>query len=215
TKAIIERTIDEKQQWKVFSDEISAQFEHDVSSISFSEVELNPSTMIILDNSNCRVTYNSKYKAVCKPLKKFFARHMKNYNNPKHISVAKLKHRIPKLKWSTTKNHLDCGVFTMIHLEHNFSKPVGQWDLGLCEESNEQVSMLRRMRFKIATKILLHEFNVHAEKMFHLTFKFESKNDEQTRISIIVNAIKNRDERDPAKTKTFVENQEEDALKNK
>nr|GFC23944.1 peptidase C48, SUMO/sentrin/Ubl1 [Tanacetum cinerariifolium] len=103
----------------------------------------------------------------------------------------------------------------MIHLEHNFSKPVGQWDLGLCEESNEQVSMLRRMRFKIATKILLHEFNVHAEKMFHLTFKFESKNDEQTRISIIVNAIKNRDERDPAKTKTFVENQEEDALKNK
>nr|GEZ48587.1 hypothetical protein [Tanacetum cinerariifolium] len=67
----------------------------------------SPSAMIILDNSNCEETYNSKYKAVCEPL----------------------------------------------------------------------------------------------------AFKFESENDEQTRISIIVNAIKNMDERNPAKTKTFVENQ--------
>nr|GEV70190.1 putative ribonuclease H-like domain-containing protein [Tanacetum cinerariifolium] len=82
-------------------------------------------------------------------------------------------------------------------------------------ESDEQVSMLRRMRFKIDTKILLHEFNVNAEKMFDLAFKFESENDEQTRISVIVNAIKNMDERDLAKTMTFVENQEDDTLKNK
>nr|GEV27935.1 cytochrome P450 [Tanacetum cinerariifolium] len=124
----ISRTIDEEQQWKVFSDEISAQFEHDVSYISLFEVDL---------------------------------------------------------------------------------------DLGLCEESDEQVSMLRRMRFKIATKILLHEINVHAKKMFHSAFKFEFENDEQTRISIIMNVIKNKDECDPAKTKTFAKNQEEDAIKNK
>ncbi|GKE25246.1 ulp1 protease family, C-terminal catalytic domain-containing protein, partial [Tanacetum coccineum] len=222
TKAIIEGTIDEEQQWKVFSNEISAQFKHDVSSISLSEVDLvffsicasgyfyvvvfhlkSPSAMIILDNSNCGETYNSKYKAVCEPLKKFFARHLKNYNHPKHISVAKLKHRIPKLKWSTTKNHSDCGVFAMIHLEHYFGKPVGQWDFGLYVESDEQVSMLRRMRFKITAKILLHELNVHAEKMFDLAFKFKAESDEQTKISIIVNAIKNTDERDPAKPKSL------------
>nr|GFA30045.1 ulp1 protease family, C-terminal catalytic domain-containing protein [Tanacetum cinerariifolium] len=117
TKAIIEGTIDEEQQWKVFQDEISTQFKHDVSSISLSEVD--------------------------------------------------------------------------------------------------SVSMLRRMRFKIATKIVLHTFNVHAEKMFELAFKFESVNEEQRRISIIINAIKNRDERDPAKTNTFVKNHEDDAFKNK
>ncbi|GJR74285.1 retrovirus-related pol polyprotein from transposon TNT 1-94 [Tanacetum coccineum] len=108
------RRDDEEHQWKVFSDEISEQFKHDVSSISLSEVDL--------------------------------------------------------------------------------------WDFGLCEESDEQVSMLRRMRFKIAAKILLNEFNIHSEKMFDLAFKFETENDEQKRISIIVNAIKNRNERDPAKT---------------
>nr|GEW24657.1 hypothetical protein [Tanacetum cinerariifolium] len=57
-------------------------------------------------------------------------------------------------------------------------KPVGQGDFGLCKESDDQVSMLNRMRFNIATKILLHEFNVHAEKMFDLAFKFEYENDE-------------------------------------
>nr|GEU51506.1 retrotransposon protein, putative, Ty1-copia subclass [Tanacetum cinerariifolium] len=185
--AIIEWIIDEEHQWKVFSYEFSAQFEHDVSSISLSEVDLaffpicasghfyvvvfhfkSPSAMIILDNSNCGVTYKSKYKAVCEP------------------QYYKESFRLRSI--------------------HDDPLPVRQWDLGLCEESDDHVSMLRCMRFKIATKSLLHEFNVHAEKMFHLAFKFESENDEQTRISIIVNAIKNRDERDPTKTKTFVDN---------
>ncbi|GJY54833.1 hypothetical protein Tco_0446497 [Tanacetum coccineum] len=43
--------------------------------------------------------------------------------------------------------------------------------------------------------------------------EFETENDEQTRISIIVNAIKYRAERGPAKT--VVENQEGDAVKRK
>ncbi|GJY14336.1 ulp1 protease family, C-terminal catalytic domain-containing protein [Tanacetum coccineum] len=215
TQAMIEGTIHEKERWKVFSDEISAQFKHDVSSISLSEVDLKQAAMIILDNSDCGETYSLKYKAVCEPLKMFFARHLKNYNHPKHVFVDKLKHRIPKLKWSTTKNHSDCRVFTMIHLKSYVGKPVAQWDVGLCAKSDEQVSQLRRMRFKIATKILLRDLNVQAQKMFDLAFKFETENDKQTRISIIVNAIKNRAERDPAKTKTVDENQEEDALKNK
>nr|GEX24484.1 hypothetical protein [Tanacetum cinerariifolium] len=194
-KAIIEGTIDEEQQWKVFSDEILAQFKHDVSSISFFEVDLaffsicssghffvvvfhlkSPSAMIILDNSNCGETYNSKYKAVCEPLKSFLLGILKT------TIIRNIFLRIPKLKWSITNNHSDCEVFTMIHLEHYFGNPIGQWDF---------------------------------EKMFDLAFKFESENDEQTRISIIVNAIKNRNESDPAKTKTFVENQKDVTLKNK
>ena len=56
---------------------------------------------------------------------------------------------------------------------------------------------MRRMRFKIATKILLHELNLHSQKMYDLALKFHSEIPEQTRISIIVNAIKNRADRDP------------------
>ncbi|GKB99499.1 hypothetical protein Tco_0985636 [Tanacetum coccineum] len=132
--------------------------------------------------------------------------------HPKHDVVAKVRARIPKLKWRTTTNHVDCGVFAMIHMESYIGEPAARWDVGLCTESEKQVSLLRRMRFKIATKILLHELNIHSQKMFDLAYKFETDNDEHTRISIIVNAIKNRVERDPVKN--VVENQEGDAVKN-
>nr|GEV16418.1 hypothetical protein [Tanacetum cinerariifolium] len=105
-KAIIEGTIDEEQHWKVFSDEISEQFKHDVSSISLFEVDLaffpiyasghfyvvvfhlkSPSAMIILDNSDYEETYNSKYNAVCRHLKKESA--AKEVGNKDGVNVEK------------------------------------------------------------------------------------------------------------------------------
>ncbi|PWA23268.1 hypothetical protein CTI12_AA629150 [Artemisia annua] len=96
-------------------------------------------------------------------------------------------------------NHVDCGVFAMIYMESYVGDSVSKWDVGLCPESEKQVSLLRRMRFKIATNILLHALNLHSQKIFDLAFKFQSEIPEQTRISIIVNAIKNRADRDPEK----------------
>ncbi|GJU04548.1 hypothetical protein Tco_1120978 [Tanacetum coccineum] len=100
----------------------------------------------------------------------------------------------------------------MIHMEYYISEPAAKWDVGLCTESSEnQVALLRRMRFKIATKVLLHELNVHSQKMFYLAYKFHTETDEQTRISIIVNVIKNR-----AKHESHaVKNQEVNAVKSK
>ncbi|GJX43060.1 peptidase C48, SUMO/sentrin/Ubl1 [Tanacetum coccineum] len=163
---------------------------------------------------DCGETYKSKYKDAYELLKSF-SRYLCENNHPVHEKVAKVKPRIPKLKCRTTKNHVDCGVFLMIHMESYISEPAARWDVGLCTESHMQDSLLRRMRYKIAAKILLHELNIHSQKMFDLAYKFKTENDEHTRISIIVNAIKNKSERDPAKTKTVVEIQEEDALKNK
>ncbi|PWA71205.1 hypothetical protein CTI12_AA282960 [Artemisia annua] len=106
--------------------------------------------------------------------------------------------RVLHPKWKTNNNHVDCRVFAMIHMESYVGETVKNWDVGLCQESDKHVSLLRRMRFKIATKILLHELNLHSQKMYDLAFKFQEI-DEQTRIWIIVNAIKNRAYRDPEK----------------
>ncbi|GJU08363.1 ulp1 protease family, C-terminal catalytic domain-containing protein [Tanacetum coccineum] len=230
TQATIEGRITEKQQWKMFSAEISAQFQNNLAGKSLSEVELaffpiyasghfylvvfniKKGLMIILDNSDCGETYTSKYKDACELQKKFFSRYLSENNHPLHEKVAKVKARIPKLKWSTTKNHVDCGVFLMIHMESYIGEPAARWNVGLCTESHTQDSLLRRMRYKIAAKILLHELNIHSQKMFDLAYKFETENDEHSRISIIVNAIKNRAERDP--DKNVVENEEGDAVKN-
>ncbi|GJY08488.1 hypothetical protein Tco_0375542 [Tanacetum coccineum] len=150
--AMIEGRIKKAGQWNMFSAENSAQFENNLAERSLSEVKLK-GMMIILNNSDCGETYNSKYKDACELLI-FFP---------------------------------NCGVFAMIHMESYIGEPVTRWDVGLC-------------------------WSVYRDKMFDLTYKFETDNDEYTRISIIVNAIKNRVERDPVKN--VVENQEGDAVKN-
>ncbi|GKA70798.1 hypothetical protein Tco_0776937 [Tanacetum coccineum] len=73
------------------------------------------------------------------------------------------------------------------------------WEFGLCEESDEQLSMLQCLRYKIATKIMLHQFNDVSNKMFDFAFTFKTKNTEQARVSMIVDAIKNMNNRDPPK----------------
>ncbi|GKC81061.1 ulp1 protease family, C-terminal catalytic domain-containing protein [Tanacetum coccineum] len=217
-QGIIKGTLTEEEQWKSFLDEIKAQFKYEPSSMSLSDFELvffpiyasnhfyvvvfnikNPKTMVILDNSDSGYTYASKYKEACDPLKKLFSRYLKEQNHSSHEAVAKMRPFIPKLKWRTSNNHVDCGVFAMIHMENYVGDAAKNWEFGLCEESDEQLSMLQRLRYKIATKIMLHQFNVVSNKMFDFAFTFETKNTEQARVSMIVDAIKNRNNRDPPK----------------
>nr|GEX96354.1 hypothetical protein [Tanacetum cinerariifolium] len=66
-----------------------------------------PKTIVILDNSDSGYTYASKYKEACDPL-----------NHSSYEAVAKMRPFIPKLKWRTSNNHVDCGVFAMIHMEN-------------------------------------------------------------------------------------------------
>ncbi|GKE77866.1 ulp1 protease family, C-terminal catalytic domain-containing protein, partial [Tanacetum coccineum] len=120
-------------------------------------------TMTILDNSPG--TYDSKYKNVCDLLKKLFSRHLKLYGYPRHDMVAIVKHTIPKLKWKTKENLYDCGIFTMLHMENFNGGPASDFDCGLPVESQLQLDIPRRFRFKFATKILLHEINFQSENM--------------------------------------------------
>ncbi|PWA49141.1 hypothetical protein CTI12_AA484260 [Artemisia annua] len=216
TEAMVQGTIGKGEQWDIFSAEISAHLKKVDASKFLAEIELaffpiqvsghfyvavfnlkkSPSSMVILDNSPH--TYAVKYKDACDLLKEFFARFLLEHKHPKADNVMNVRGRVLQPKWKTNDNHVDCGVFAMIHMESYVGEPVKDWDAGLCQESDMQVSLLRRMRFKIATKILLHELNLHSQKMYDLAFQFQEI-EEQQRISIIVNAIKNRADRDPEK----------------
>ncbi|PWA88119.1 hypothetical protein CTI12_AA123170 [Artemisia annua] len=158
--------LNEDQHWDIFSTEIAAQLKKEDATLSLVE------------------------------LKKLFSRYLSYFKHPKHASVAKVKPRCPKLKWRTQMNHIDCGVFAMIHMESYMGQAASKWDVGLCAESKQQKSLLKRMRFRIATKILLHEENVHAQKMYDLACRFHNEFDDPTKISMIVDAIKNRGQRE-------------------
>ena len=117
------------------------------------------------------------------------------YGHPKHASIRKVKPRIPSLKWSTKNNVKDCGVFAMLHMDNYTGEASGKWDCGLVAESKEQCDQLRLLRFKFASKILLHEINVHAAKMYELALEFD-KLPAGEKLSMIFSAIRNRDARD-------------------
>ncbi|GJU84675.1 hypothetical protein Tco_1292221 [Tanacetum coccineum] len=68
-------------------------------------------------------------------------------------------------------------------------------DCGLVGESGLHLDMLRRLCFKFSRKMLLHEINVHAQNMLDLANEF-NKLDSYVKMSIIVDALKNRKERD-------------------
>nr|GEZ77547.1 hypothetical protein [Tanacetum cinerariifolium] len=56
-----------------------------------------------------------------------------------------------------------------------------------------QRDMPRRLRFKFATKILLHEINVHSGKMLELSKEFD-KTDPVEKMAIIVDAFNKMEE---------------------
>ncbi|GJY88851.1 hypothetical protein Tco_0503479 [Tanacetum coccineum] len=178
-------------------------------------------TMTILDNSPG--TYDSKYKDVCDLLSE--SNEIQNESHEIHSEshkihseshkiqsesheirkdlmrlifeshVARVKHTIPKVKWKTKENFYDCGIFTMLHMENFNGGPASDFDCGLPVESQLQLDILRRLRFKFATKILLHEINLQSEKMVEFAKEFDKKGPSE-KISIIIDAIKNREERD-------------------
>nr|GEW78498.1 hypothetical protein [Tanacetum cinerariifolium]GEW84672.1 hypothetical protein [Tanacetum cinerariifolium] len=117
------------------------------------------------------------------------------YDHIRHTQVAKVKQTIPKLKWKTKENFHDCGIFTMLYMETFDGGPASNLDCGVLVESQLQCDMLRRLRFKFATKILLHEINVHVGLMLELAKEFD-KTDHVEKMLIIVDAFKKRDERD-------------------
>ena len=77
-----------------------------------------------------------------------------------------------KLNWGTKENVIDCGVFLMMHMEHYEGETAKNWKLEFPKEGADQEMAIIRMRAKYATKMLMHELNIHREKMSEETHEF-------------------------------------------
>nr|GEZ07036.1 hypothetical protein [Tanacetum cinerariifolium] len=114
------------------------------------------------------------------------------------IDIAKVKRLISKLERKVKKQESDkenYGIFTMLHMETFNGGPALSFKCGLPSELQLQRDMLRRLRFKFVTKILLHEINVLAKKMLEIANELD-KIDHVEKMAIIVDAFKNREERE-------------------
>ncbi|GKE00127.1 ulp1 protease family, C-terminal catalytic domain-containing protein, partial [Tanacetum coccineum] len=137
TKSMFDGTLtSHNDKWESFSNQVKAHFKGNEGGLALEGIDL----------------------------KKMFARNLKLYGHNRHALVARLKHKIPKLKWSTKGNFHDCGIFTMLHMESYNGGTAANWDCGL-------------------------------PKMLDLATEFD-KVDPYQRMSIIVEAVKKREERE-------------------
>nr|GEV27128.1 hypothetical protein [Tanacetum cinerariifolium] len=104
---------------------------------------------------------------------------------------AMIGSKLMKMSWRTTRNSIDCGVFTMLHME-SYMGAEGEWKCGLAKESKKQNEQLNSLRSKFAAKIILSEFNLLKEKFMKLVQAFKQKTEEE-RKKTIDDAIANRD----------------------
>ncbi|GJR65431.1 ulp1 protease family, C-terminal catalytic domain-containing protein [Tanacetum coccineum] len=192
------------EKWKRFFDQVNAQFNGNEGGRGLEAIDLSESHEIQNESheihSESYEIYSESHKIQSESheirkdlMRLIFESHL--YGHPRHATVARVKHTIPKLKWKTKENFYDCGIFTMLHMENFNGGPASDFDCGLPVESQLQLDILRRLRFKFATKILLHEINLQSEKMVEFAKEFDKKGPSE-KISIIIDAIKNKEEHD-------------------
>ncbi|GJY82941.1 hypothetical protein Tco_0496317 [Tanacetum coccineum] len=64
---------------------------------------------------------------------------MKRFSELHSVNIDTLPNRLARRSC-----FLDCGVFAMIHMENYVGDAAKNWEFGLCEESDEQLSMNNR-----------------------------------------------------------------------
>ncbi|GJW03079.1 hypothetical protein Tco_1561935 [Tanacetum coccineum] len=129
----------------------------------------------VVDCRGVILNYEERFREAGSPSRHFFStscilfgRLLKFHGHKRHAMIGKVKPKIPKLKWRTK------GNFKIV--------------------SELQCDMMRRLRFKFSTKILLHELNVYAEKMLKSAMAFD-KVDYREKMSIIVEEVRNKKKR--------------------
>nr|GEZ95972.1 peptidase C48, SUMO/sentrin/Ubl1 [Tanacetum cinerariifolium] len=70
------------------------------------------------------------------------------------------------MKWKTTKERIDCGVYMIMRMELYEGSTTAQWKIGLLPENDKNHRMqMDNLISRIAAKLLLHEVNNHRMKM--------------------------------------------------
>ncbi|KAL8215167.1 hypothetical protein R6Q57_004616 [Mikania cordata] len=92
--------------------------------------------------------------------KDVFANYLLNKDHPNALKIYNLTSTLLDLPWKTTINGVDCGVFSMRHMETYMGGGLKRWKTGLNPESESQRRQLNQLRFKYLCKILLSNVNI-------------------------------------------------------
>ncbi|KAL8210167.1 hypothetical protein R6Q57_006899 [Mikania cordata] len=101
-----------------------------------------------------------RYSHIPTTMKDVFANYLLNKDHPNALKIYNLTPTLLDLPWKTTINGVDCGVFSMRHMETYMGGGLKRWKIGLNPESESQRRQLNQLRFKYLCKILLLNVNI-------------------------------------------------------
>ncbi|PWA41312.1 ulp1 protease family, C-terminal catalytic domain-containing protein [Artemisia annua] len=147
----------------------------------------------VIDNSSNGTDFKERYQSIPEEIRKVLVAYLDQVKNQKVERIRNAKPTRMQMKWRTKNNHVDCGVFLMLHMETYHG--LMNWECGLFSESDKQKRQLNLLRAKYATKILLSELNLIKNKFLKLVQAFEKKSEDERR-KMIEYAIAHRNERE-------------------
>ncbi|PWA69434.1 ulp1 protease family, C-terminal catalytic domain-containing protein [Artemisia annua] len=156
--------------------------------------DLEKGNAVILDNNISDATYDGKYKDIFDFVKEMLIHYLYVTEHPSLTKFKEAQPKIPKMKWKTRKNKLDCGLYMMMHMEM-FEGEIGlKWKTNIVDENNRHYAdMIKTMRMRYAAKILLHDVNKEREKMSEFAIKFgEQYNDKEKQKKMVEKAIEKK-----------------------
>ncbi|GJZ14025.1 hypothetical protein Tco_0549255 [Tanacetum coccineum] len=182
------------EKWKRFSDQVNAQFNGNEGGRGLEGIDLNI-TFESHEIQNESHEIHSKSHKIHSESHKIHSESYKIQSESHEIRKDPMRLIFESHVIHTKENFYDCGIFIMLHMENFNGGPASDFDCGLPVESQLQLYIMRRLRFKFATKILLHEINLQSEKIVEFAKEFDKKGPSE-KILIIIDAIKNREEHD-------------------
>ncbi|KAL4575290.1 hypothetical protein LXL04_022132 [Taraxacum kok-saghyz] len=120
---------------------------------------------VVLDNIKKTRSRNVGYGGVTYHIKRLFFDYLMVNENEKASIFKDICLRQEQMKWCTTKNIYDCGIFAMRHMETYKGQEEGKWSCGLPPEGPKQYRLIQILRAKYMFKILNSDINLRREKV--------------------------------------------------
>ena len=106
-----------------------------------------------------------------------FEDYLLHKNNPNYERMTHAERKVMQLGCRTTNNFVDCGVFTMRHMETYKGNGADLCCLSI--EGKKQLKELKGLRIKYAVKILLSECNLVKSNIDREVHRFRNVPEEE------------------------------------
>ncbi|XP_022022638.1 uncharacterized protein LOC110922724 [Helianthus annuus] len=137
---------------------------------------LKTSKIVLIDNSKMGKKFHDRYQGIPNMLRNALC----DYLELKKIRFAKktLRKAIIKrleMPWRTEENYIDCGIYTMRHMETYFGEE--NWDCGFLSNEKFHKPQISELRKKFLTKMLLSEINTMKDDLIKHALEYEKMDD--------------------------------------